>query len=180
MSAPLMDRVDSPTRRWTVGRVIAAIVVVGMLGMWGYVLYLAFGPGRQPPPDRLSDPAFSVAAEARCQIALAQVAELPTAPESPSPTARARVVQQANGYFDAMLDDLARIAPEGDDGRIVREWLADWRTYLGDRADHAIALRTDPKADLFVSAKDHSQVTEYLDAFAGDNNMPACATPLDL
>lgn len=180
MSAPHMDRVDSPTRRWTTGRVIVTILVVGMLSMWGYVLYLAFGPGRQPPPDRIRDPAFSVAAEARCRAALAQVAKLPAATQSPSAAARADVVEQANGYFGAMLDDLARLAPAGDDGRIALEWLADWRTYLGDRAAYAVALRKDPKANLLVSAKDHNQITDYLDAFAGDNKMPACATPLDV
>lgn len=180
MPASPLDHAESPTRRWNTGRVVVTILVIGMVSMWGYVLYLAFGPGRQAPPDRVRDPAFAVAAEARCRATLAQVAKLPTAAESPSPTARAKVVEQANGYFGAMLDDLARLAPAGDDGRIVREWLTDWRTYLGDRAAYAVALRTDAKADLLVSAKDHNQITDYLDAFAADNKMPACATPLDV
>lgn len=180
MPASPLDRVETPTRRWTTGRVIVTILVVGMVSMWGYVLYLAFGPGRQAPPDRVRDPGFSVAAEARCRATLAQVAKLPAATESPTAAARAEVVERANGYFRAMLDDLARLAPEGDDGRIVGEWLADWRTYLGDRAAYAVALREDPKADLLVSAKDHNQITDYLDAFAADNKMPACATPLDV
>jgi len=180
MSAPLLERAESPARRSRLGRVIVAILVVGMVSMWGYIVYLAFGPGRQPSPDRVHDPAFAVAAEARCRAALAEVGKLPPASASPTAAARADVIEQANGYFDAMLDGLARIAPSGDDGRIAREWIADWRTYLGDRAAYAVALRTDPKADLLVSAKDHSQITDYIDAFAGDNRMPACATPLDV
>src|SRR3954447_13582627 len=41
---------------WTPGRVIVTILVVGMVSMWAYVLFLAFGPGRQDPVDRLRDP----------------------------------------------------------------------------------------------------------------------------
>ena len=59
-------------------------------------------------------------------------------------------------------------------------WIADWRTYLDDRAAYADALRTDPEARLYVTAKDHEQVTEYIDAFAADNHMAACATPIDV
>ncbi len=180
MSAPLMRSAEHPTRRLTIGRVVVTILVIGMLSMWGYVLYLAFGPGRQPPPDRVSDPTFAVAAQTRCRTALVEVARLPSASESPTAVARATVVEQANGHFSAMLDDLARTAPSGDDGRIVEEWIADWRTYLEDRVAYAVALRKDPKADLLVSAKDHSQITDFIDAFAGDNKMPACATPLDV
>ena len=31
-----------------------------------------------------------------------------------------------------------------------------------------------------MTAKDREQVTEYIDAFAADNHMPACATPIDV
>ena len=62
----------------------------------------------------------------------------------------------------------------------MAEWIADWRTYLGDREAYADALRTDPEARLYVTAKDREQVTEYIDAFAADNHMPACATPIDV
>lgn len=178
---PVTEQPDAPsTRRWTGGRVITTILVVAMLTMWGYVLYLAFGPGRQPPPDRLSDPTFSVAAEARCRQALNEVATLPRAVDTPSSTDRADVVERANRSFASMLDDLRRMAPAGDDGAVVREWLTDWHTYLADRQAYVVALRKDPDARLLVSPKRAQQITEYLDAFAGDNHMAACATPLDV
>jgi hypothetical protein len=177
MSSPV---VDQPTRRWTPGRVVVTVLVVGMVAMWGYVLYLAFGPGRQDPPDRLDDPAFAVAAEQRCGETLDVVASLPDADESTSATERAAVIEEANGEFAGMLDDLAAMAPAGDDGELVSEWLADWRTYLGDREAFVDALRDDPDAQLLVSPKDNEQITEYLDAFAADNRMPACATPIDV
>ncbi len=180
MAGPPADPSSPPARRRTATRVVLTVVIAGMLAMWGYVLYLAFGPGRQPPPDRLDDPAFAIEAQARCRAALTEVAELPRAVETTSATERARVVERANEFFTAMVDDLDRIVPAGEDGQIVQAWLADWRTYLNDRADYAAALREDPEAQLLVSAKDRDQVTEYLDAFAADNRMPACATPLDV
>jgi hypothetical protein len=160
--------------------VFLTLLVVAMVSMWAYVLYLAFGPGRQPPPDRLDDPAFATAAEARCQIALTEVAALPRAVDAGSAANRADVVEEANESFAAMLDDLEALAPGGEDGDLVREWLADWHTYLDDRAAYAAAVRDDPEARLLVSPKNSQQITEYLDAFAADNRMPACATPLDV
>jgi hypothetical protein len=171
--------VERPSR-WRPSRVVVIVVVLAMLAMWGYVLYLAFGPGRQAPPDRLADPAFAAEAQARCDAALDEVATLPAASESVTPDDRADVVEQANGIFASMLDDLAAMAPPGEDGQLVAEWVADWRTYLQDRAEYAEAIRSDPEAQLLVSAKDREQITEYLDAFAADNRMIACATPIDV
>lgn len=171
---------DASERRWTPTRLLLTVLVVGMVGMWGYVVYLAFGPGRQPPPDRLDDPAFAIAAEARCSAALDEVVVLPRAVETDSAEDRAAVIDQANDLFAAMLDDLDELAPSGTDGDLVRLWLADWRIYLDDREAFATALRGDPDAQLLVTAKDREQITEYVDAFAADNHMPACATPLDV
>ena len=151
-----------------------------MLAMWGYVLYLAFGPGRQPPPDRLDDPAFAVVAQERCDRALDEVAELPRAIEVDSAVERAAIVGRANEVFSEMLDDLEDAAPGGEDGDLVALWLADWRIYVGDRQAFADELRVDPDAQLLVTAKDRDQITEFLDAFAADNDMPACATPIDV
>jgi hypothetical protein len=156
------------------------LAVVLMVAMWGYVLYLAFGPGRQPPPDRLADPTFARRAQTTCEAAHEDVATLPPAVEAESAAERAEIVDEANQRFTAMIDDIEPLAPDGEDGEIVAAWLADWRTYLEDRAAYAEALRRDPEARFFVTARDNEQVTEYIDAFAADNHMAACATPLDL
>jgi hypothetical protein len=172
-------------RWWTPTRIVLALVVVALVSMWIYVLYLAFGPGRQPPLDRLADPSFAAAGETRCAAALDVVDKLPFADESPNATARADVLDQANAAFAAMLDDLDRLAvrevPVGDQRRRATEWLADWRTYLGDRQDYADRLRTDPEARLLVSPKagQSAQVTEWIDEFAKANRMPSCVTPGD-
>jgi hypothetical protein len=137
-------------------------------------------PRRHAPPGRLADRGFAEAAQEVLSDALDEVAALPSALETESAAQRAEIVEEANARFDAMVDQLEPLAPGGEDGEIVTEWLADWRTYLRDRASYAEALRTDPKANLFVTAKDREQITEYIDAFAADNRMPACGTPIDV
>lgn len=167
-----------PTRRRR-GRVLAWITVVLLATMWGYVLYLAIGPGRQPPPDRLADPTFAAQAQAICVAAHDDVSRLPVAIQAEDSGERARIVASANDRFATMVDDLAAIAPAGEDGDIVLLWIADWRTYLGDRREYVDALANDPAAQLLVTAKDRQQITEFIDAFAADNRMTACATPID-
>jgi hypothetical protein len=172
--------VDAPTRGAGPRRVLAWVTVTALVAMWVYVLYLAFGPGRQAPPDRLDDPTFATQAQAICEAAHDDVDELPPAIEADDADQRADIVAEANARFGAMLDDIEELTPGGEDGDIVQEWLADWRTYLDDRAEYIAALREDPEARLFVTARDRDQVTEYMDAFAADNKMTACATPLDV
>lgn len=161
------------------------IVVAVLVAMWGYVLYLAFGPGRQPPVDRLDDPAFAEAAEVRCANALSDIEQLPLATEAESAAERADVVAEANDVLGSMLgdlDDLTVLAPQGDQRDVVAEWLADWRTYLGDRQDYVDALRVHPGARLLISEKPGTgrHITGWIDEFARANRMPSCASPMDV
>jgi hypothetical protein len=176
---------DAPGRRFRPTRILLTAVVVALVSMWCYVLFLAFGPGRQPPIDRLDDPAFAEAGEERCAEALDVVADLPVASESPTAAERADVIVEADAAYTAMLDDLdgmVDLAPAGDQRRRATEWLADWRTYIGDREAYAAALRSDPDARLLVSEKegDGRQVTGWIDEFANANRMPSCVTPTDV
>lgn len=161
-------------------RLLIGVAVAGMVAMWVYVLYLAIGPGRQDPPDTLDDPVFPVAAQMRCEQTLDVVARLPRASADQTASERAAVIDQANQAFGEMLLDLELMVPSGEDGQIVEEWLADWRTYLDDREAYAEALHDDPDSRLLVSPKQGQHITEYIDAFAADNHMPACSTPLDV
>lgn len=191
--APPMSDIDDadegdgdgpPPRRWRPTRVLVLVVVAGLVAMWGYVVYLAFWEGRQPPVDRIDDPAFAEAAEARCAEALDRVAELPPAQDADSPAERAAVLDEANVTFAVMLDDLegtVTLVPAGDQRTHATEWLADWRTFLGDREDFADRLRTDPGARMLVSEKagEGRHVTEWIDEFAKANRMSSCASPAD-
>jgi hypothetical protein len=170
----------TPTpERSQLGRSLVILAIVLMVAMWTYVLYLAFGPGRQDSPDKIEAPRFAEQAQATCDRALDKVAALQPASAAPDATARADTLDQANAELAVMLDQLHDLVPEGDDGVVVSRWLQDWETYLGDREDYATALHRDPKTRLYVTAKKGEQVTEYLDQFAKDNDIPACSTPGD-
>lgn len=172
------------TPRWRRGRLVIALVVVGLLGMWGYVVYLAVGPGRQPPIDRLADPTFASAAEERCVAAVDDVGALPVASAAQDADERGAVLDRANAIYADMLDDLdglVGLAPADDQRDRAGQWLADWRTYLGDREAYARALRSDPDARFLVSEKDGQgrHITGWIDEFAKANRMPSCTTPED-
>lgn len=177
-SAPASPTAPRRARRLA-SRLVVAVVVLGLASLWGYVLYLALGPGRQDSPDKLDDPAFAVAAQARCDAALDLVAALLPASQTKDAATRGATLAEANVALAGMLEDLRGLVPAGEDGEIVGRWLDDWDTYLGDRESYARRLRTDPRARLLVSSKDGDQVTDYIDQFAKDNAMPACSTPAD-
>lgn len=179
------DSPPKPGRRFRPARVVLVAVCLAMVAMWGYVVFLAFGPGRQPPVDRLDNPDFAQAAEPRCADAVAEVTELPSASESDTPEARADVVEEANAVFAAMLADLEELtdlAPPGDQQVRAQQWLDDWHTFLDDRAEYAEALRSDPEARMLVSEKEGTgrHVTIWIDEFANANRMPSCASPTDV
>jgi hypothetical protein len=164
------------------GRWLVRAAVVGMLAMWAFVLYLAVFRGRADSPDKLEDPTFASLAQEACSARLDLIAALPPAADAADAAERGRTLERADEHLADMLDDLEALvplAPAGEDREIVQEWLADWHTYLGDREDYATALQQDPEARLYVTAKGGEQVTEYLDQFARDNDMPACSTPAD-
>jgi len=163
---------------------VLAAVVVGLVSMWIYVLYLAFGPGRQPPIDRLDDPDFAAAAEDVCRAAVDDVDDLPVASQSPTAAERAAVLRQANGIFAGMLselEELTSLAPAGDQRERTERWLADWEVLLEDREAYAAALTDDPEAQLLISEKPGTgrHITGWIDEFALANKMDDCATPAD-
>src|SRR5690606_1036047 len=153
--------------------------------MWAYVVYLAVGPGRQPPIDRLDDPAFAEAAEPRCAAAVEAVDELPVAAAVDTAEERAEVLDEANDSFEDMLDDLEGmldLVRAGEQRGRAEAWRSGGRSYPGDRRPYAEALRVDPEARLLVSEKEGEgrHVTGWIDEFAKANRMPSCATPTDV
>ncbi|HEY6531333.1 MAG TPA: hypothetical protein VIY72_03460 [Acidimicrobiales bacterium] len=163
------------------GRILALVAIVAMAAFWAYALW---GPTEKTFPGTLADPAWATEANAVCTTAANRLAELAPAYETRDAGARAEVIETANGYLAEMLVGLSAIAPaadSGNDGRMIQEWLGDWRTYLADRELYVVALQEDAGARFYVSEKDNRQVTEPVDFFAGRaNDMPNCVTPGDL
>ena len=89
---------------------------------------------------------------------------------------RGDIVDQATDILERMLDDVVAVAPTDDKGRaIVPQWEADYRTYLEDRRAFADGLRPGENEPFTETAVDGIPISEKLDRFAGDNEMPACA-----
>ena len=174
---------DPPTgdrrRRFRVARWATIAVCVSIVALWGFVYVWA---ARQKPVDRLADPSFGHQAQKICATTLAGLAQLPPAGASKTNVERAAVVAQSNVELDSMLSRLAAAAPSsGNDGRMVREWLVDYHTYLSNRVNYADRLRTDPSARFYESEKQPGeQITIPIDTFATANAMNACTAPEDL
>jgi hypothetical protein len=149
--------------------------------LWSYTLW---GPTKKTPPGVLANPAWAVQAQATCTKAAALIDALPEAFTATDAGTRALVITQANTALRTMLDELTASAPEvgaSNDGRMIGEWLADWRTYLGDRERYVDALDANPDARFYVTEKvKGQQITKPIDFFATYNDMPNCVTPGDL
>lgn len=160
-------------------RVLALIAVLVVLFLWGWALFF---PPSKTAPGTLDDRAFPIAAEKICTNAAAQLITLPKAFETTEATARANVVRRSNVILSGMVDELDALPPPADshDATNVEEWLGDWRTYIGDRANYANALTSDPEARFYVTQKDRRQVSEPIDFFATFNEMYNCVTPDDI
>lgn len=168
-----------PRRRIRPVQVLLALVVLGLAGMWVYVL----GPwARQDPPGRLDDPAFAERAEAVCARAVDALAEVPPARRTPTPEARAAAIAETNVILSDMVAELRSFAPRsGPDAERVDDWLDDWEVYIEDRQALADTLATGVDARLQETARADDHISEALDFFAETaNHMPSCATPNDL
>lgn len=160
-------------------RIFALVAILVIAFLWGWALFF---PPSKTAPGTLDDRTFPDAAEQICTNAAAQLATLPKAFETTDATARAGVVVQTNVVLRGMLDQLDALpAPVDDhDATNVKEWLGDWRTYVGDRDAYATALASNPQARFYVTKKERRQVTEPIDFFATFNEMYNCVTPDDI
>jgi hypothetical protein len=162
-------------------RMLAVFVMLCIACLWAYTLW---GPTKKTAPGVLADSAWAVQAQSICTDAAAEIDVLPPAYAAPDAPARAEVVQTATASLRRMLDRLATAAPAADasnDGRMIGEWLADWKLYIGDRDRYVDALEADPTARFFVTEKvKGQQITKPIDFFATYNDMPNCRTPGDL
>ena len=81
-----------------------------------------------------------------------------------------------------MLDDVVAEPPSDAKGRdLVPQWEADYRTYIGDRRAFTDDLRsTGENAPFYETEVSGIPISEKLETFAADNEMPSCAPPRDL
>jgi hypothetical protein len=178
--SPVSDEESEPMSfRARTARILALLAVLVIVFLWGWALFF---PPSTKAPGTLQDRTFPEAADQICTTAAGELALLPKSFQTTDPISRSEVVSKSNVILNTMLDKLRTIAPPTDtrDGTNISEWLADWRSFVGDRTIYANALLIDPKARFYVSTKDKGQVSRPIDFFATFNKMYNCVTPDDI
>ena len=180
LNAPTTGEESEPMSfRARTASVLALLSVLVIAFLWGWALFF---PPSNTAPGILEDRSFPDAAEQICSNTAAELSQLPKAFQTTNPTERAVVVTESDVILSAMLDRLDALPRPADAGDAVNidEWIADWRTYVGDRETYARALTTDPQARFYVTEKERRQVSEPVDFFARFNKMYNCVTPDDI
>jgi hypothetical protein len=166
----------------TFWRSVVLVAVAGLVAFWAWALFFA----SKEAANKIDDRAWAERAERICANAQAQRAELTDArrldPDDPAMLAeRAAIVDEATAIVETMLDNVVAVPPVDDKGRaIVPQWEADYRTYLENRREFTDVLRTGENEPFRETAVDGIPVSEKLEQFASDNEMPSCAPPRDL
>jgi hypothetical protein len=155
---------------------VRALFVAGFVlfaAFWIWALFFA----SKSAVNRIDDRAWAERAEEICDDVEADLAILDTQ-TSTDLEVRADLVVASTDLLAAMLDELSAVEPADEKGRaIVPEWIADYRTLLEDRYRYAEELRAGEDGPFRETAVDNIPITERIETFAGDNEMPSCAPP---
>jgi hypothetical protein len=163
-------------------RTVILVAVAGLAAFWVWALFFA----SKEAVNKIGDREWAARAESICDIAQAEreqlVDERRLDTDDPAMLAeRAAIVDEATTIVESMLDDVVAVPPNDDKGlAIVPQWEADYRTYLENRRAFTERLRDGQNEPFTETAVDGIPVSEKLEQFAGDNDMPSCAPPHDL
>jgi hypothetical protein len=171
--------VSRPAAFW---RVVLGVVVAAFAAFWIWAIFFA----SKEAVNRFGDREWAARAQEIClaadadREALADYREVDE--DDPAMLVeRGNLLDRVTDVVERMLDDVVAVEPDDDKGRaIVPLWEADYRTYLGDRRRFADELRAGRNEPFRETALDGIPISEKLETFAGDNEMPACAPPHDL
>ena len=160
-------------------RIVVGVVLVGFAAFWIYALFFA----SKEAVNRIGDRAWAERAEAICTRANIEregLADFRVVDESnPAMLAeRGDLIDRVTDIIEGMLDDVVAVEPSDEKGQaIVPLWEADYRTYLGNRRDFADELRAGHNDAFRETAVDGIPISDKIEQFAGDNEMPSCAPP---
>lgn len=177
-----VDGLDEAEAR-SLGVRIGLTVLIGVfVAFWTWALFFA----SKEAINRIDDRAWAARAELICQTANEERLELADFRliEGGGPELiqeRADIVEKSTDIVRQMLDDLVAVPPVDQKGiDIVPLWEADYRIYIQDRYRYADQLRASGENLPFYETADGIPLSERIETFAGDNEMPACAPPRDL
>ena len=162
-----------PWQRSPIRKVLLAIGVVVFAAFWIWALFFA----SKTAVNKIGDEAWAARAESICADYDLQVRALSALADSDLDV-RADLVVESTDLLSAMLTELLAVTPQDEKGQaIVPVWEAEYRTLLEDRYRYAEQLRSGQNVPFTETAVNGVPVTERLETFAGDNDMPSCAPP---
>lgn len=158
------------------------VVCAAIAAMWVYAFFFA----SKESVNRIGDNGWQQYAEQRCAEAELERIELAdmrkvndVGPEALRE--RATIVDKATDTLERAVDDIAARPVIDEKGQaIVPLWLADYRTYIGDRREYADELRAGINEPFAETKVDGIPISEKISTFAADNLMKSCAAPIDL
>ncbi len=160
-------------RRSPVRRVLLWGSIVVLIVFWVWALFFA----TKEAVNKIDDRAWAERAEAICVEAKAQLRAF-DARATADLAARADLVDESTDLLSGMLDDIVAVVPSDEKGRaIVPEWEAEYRVLLTDRYNYAERLRAGENVPFTETAINGVPVTERVEKFTLDNEMPTCAPP---
>lgn len=140
---------------------------------WIWALFFA----SKTAVNKIGDEAWAARAESICADYDLQVRALSALADADLEV-RADLVDESTDLLSAMLDELVAVPPEDDKGQaIVPDWVEEYRVLLADRYRYADQLRSGQNIPFTETAVNGVPVTERIETFAGDNDMPSCAPP---
>ncbi len=160
-------------RRSPVRRVLLWGAIVFLILFWIWALFFA----SKEAVNKVDDTAWAARAEAICVdydvelqgLEAQRVADL---------QARGDLVDESTDLLGRMLDEIVAVAPADEKGQaIVPAWEAEYRILLEDRYRYADELRSGQNVPFTETAVEGVPITERIEKFTLDNEMPTCAPP---
>ena len=172
----------STERRRFPWRILLGLVVAVFAAFWVWALFFA----SKEAINKIDDRAWAARAEAICaeaEVRREALADFRRVDERDAAmmVERGNLVDAATDVVEQMLNDVVAVDPTDEKGAaIVPDWEADYRTYLENRRDYAEVLRAGRNEAFTEAAVDGIPISDKLERFADDNEMPSCAPPIDL
>jgi hypothetical protein len=162
-----------PWRRSRTRKVVLVTAIVGLIIFWIWALFFA----SKEAVNKIDDRAWAARAEEICARYDLQIRAL-EAESSPDLDVRAALVVESTDLLSEMLDEVVAVTPTDEKGQaIVPAWEDDYRTLLDDRYRYAEQLSGGTDGPFTETAVQGVPITERIETFAGDNEMPSCAPP---
>jgi hypothetical protein len=176
------DELDEHRARSLGIRIGLTVLVILFAAFWTWALFFA----SKESVNRIEDREWAARAEQICLDANAERLELSDfrviAEAGPELIReRAEIVEASTVIVERMLDDVVSVEPTDEKGQaIVPLWEDDYRIYIQDRYRYAEQLRESGENLPFYETADGIPISERIETFATDNEMPSCAPPRDL